>query len=156
MRIARYAACLLAVATLLVMVSHPGVRAGSRHQQPQTTYTGTIVTMFTVTIQSTGLPTTKGACAVRSSLTDDGNEFKELAETTMKVSGDTGSCTVDLPYSWTLSDGGSDSVTLEFDVAVPLTVVTSNSAPARYSQRTITIAMPANGATTDESVDVTI
>lgn len=89
-------------------------------------------------------------------MTDSGNTFKEIAEVAATRSGSTATCTVKVPYSWTLSDATSDTVSLEFDVVVPTALITSNTTPGRFSSRTSTIPMPANGATTDETVDVTI
>jgi hypothetical protein len=150
MRITKIAVCLLIFTGLLTLSPRTVVKAAA------TTYTGTIVTSFTITIDSTGLPTSKMACVVQTSLSDSGNTFKELAESNATVSGSTATCTVKLPYSWTLSDGSTDTISIEYDVVTPTTLPTTNASPGRYSRRTFTIPVPASGATTDESVDVTI
>jgi hypothetical protein len=156
MRITKIAVCLLMLIGLLMLCSHKVAKASEHSPASVATYTGTIVTSFTITIDSTGLPTTKMACVVQTALTDSGNSFKELAESNATVSGSTATCTVKLPYSWTLSDASTDTISIEYDVVTPTTLPTTNASPGRYSRRTFSIAVPANGATTDETIDVTI
>jgi hypothetical protein len=158
MRMAKISITLLAVVGLL-MVTHDTVKAGGRPESARpattTTYTGNIDATFTITIASTGLPTTKIACVVQTTVDDPAGTYKELSEVLAKVSGTTGTCTVNLPYSWPLEDGSTDTVSIEYDVVAPDTLPTGNVAPGRYTRRIVSIPMPANGATTDETVDIT-
>jgi hypothetical protein len=81
--------------------------------------------------------------------------YKEIAEVAATRSGSTATCTVKVPYSWGLSSA-SDTVQLEYDVVVPTSLVTTNTAPSRDSTRTSAIALPLKGATTTLTADITI
>jgi hypothetical protein len=156
MRTVTLSITLLAVLGLLTMFTHDTVRAGARPSPATTTtYTGSIDSSFTVTIASTGIPTTKIACVVQTTVDDTAGTYKELSEVIAKVSGTTATCTVNLPYSWPLANGTTDTVSIEWDVVTPDTLPTANVAPGRYTRRLVSIPMPANGVTTDETVDIT-
>jgi hypothetical protein len=144
------------LAALAMMTTHKVAKAATTHTPSSTTYTGTIEAEFTITIDSTGLPTSKMACGVNTSLNDSGNTFKEFSEVLATVSGSTATCTVKVPYSWTLSTAPTDTIYITYVVVSPTTLPTTNTAPGRECQREVTIAVPANGATTTEIVDLTI
>ena len=156
MRIAKLTLSLVAVVALVFAFSGKSARAGNEIPATVSTYTGTLVATFTITIDST-LPTSDQiACAVRTTVNDtSGATYKEIAEVAATRSGSTATCTVKVPYSWGLSSA-SDTVQLEYDVVVPTALVTTNSTPGRDSTRTTAIPLPLKGATTTLTADITI
>jgi hypothetical protein len=63
---------------------------------------------------------------------------------------------VTIPYSWNLATATSDKVTLTYVLSAPAEATATTAFPQRLSTQTIaTIAVPANGKTTDETVTAT-
>ena len=144
---------------------HPMAQDEVSHSVTPTT--GTLVFNFTITLKST-LPKNGivlcGAGAEVSESTfsavESGAGFASL------VSGDTYSCTVTIPYSWLLSTPSSDKIALSYkaEIVVGIQISATNGTgntvmgtSGRASSQTVSsIAVPVNGATTSETVSVTL
>jgi hypothetical protein len=135
------------------MPAHPA--SGMQAIIPFAATTGKFVYNFTITISST-LPTSDViACQSESTVydTSSGREFDETAAVAGTRTGSTATCTVDIPYSWTLSST-TDTVSQTETVTVP---DNSASLPLRISSQTLAaIKVPASGSTTTTAVKFTI
>jgi hypothetical protein len=130
--------------------------------------TGTLVFNFTVSaktaIPKNGLVT----CSADASVFDSSGftATENVTGIAKLVSGTTYSCALKIPYSWLLASAGTDTISLTVDAAIgdglqitatngTGTVVTPTS--VRDSSQAIgTIKVPANGATTTETVAITL
>ena len=123
-------------------------------------YTGTLEYEITAKLVT---PVTSGhelACTV-SALVEDlsGTGFyQEGASGVAKVSGSTATCTINIPYSWSLVDGTTDTVTLGYDLEI---VPTSTTNLATYTSRTHSselapIKIPTSGAATPIIISATL
>jgi hypothetical protein len=125
-----------------------------------TTATGKIVTAFTITINSTLPAADKVQCQVTAALADagSGNFISESAAVAATRSGTSASCTVTIPYSWTLATAATDRVTLTYSIIVPGAGTAATAAlPLRISTQSIgSIPVPKTGSTTNETVNATI
>jgi hypothetical protein len=134
---------------------------------PVTPTTGTLVFNFTITLKS---PLPKNGilvCSAAGAVIEAGFSADEGEFGFAKLqSGNTYSCSVSMPYSWLLNSPSTDKIILSYKAeileAVQITAtngtgtsVTSTS--GRFSSQTIaSIKVPANGATTTETVSVTL
>ena len=120
--------------------------------------TGKFVFNFTITIQST-IPTTSALlCRATVSTADVGSlaSHSESADVTATRSGATAKCTVTLPYSWLLSTVTQDRVSIEYGVNTAGSL-TPGAVSSRFSEHGLgSIAVPASGATTIETVAITM
>jgi hypothetical protein len=129
--------------------------------------TGTLVYNFTITLKTplpkNGILTcTGGGEVIETKYSTDEGGFG-IAKL---VSGDTYSCSVSLPYSWLLSTPSTDHILLSFKVQVneALEITATNgtgttflvSAGRASAQTLASIPVPANGASTTETVSVTL
>lgn len=124
-----------------------------------TTVGGKFVVNFTITVDSTIASTTKIGCNVEASFADSTNFITEQAGTAVtRGSGTTVTCSVTIPYSWKLSTASTDMVGLTYTITSPTEISTATlEYPLRISTQSIaTIKVPANGATTTETVTATI
>jgi hypothetical protein len=124
-----------------------------------TTVGGKFVVNFTITVDSTIASTTKIGCNVEASLADGTNFISEQAGTAVtRGSATTVACSVTIPYSWKLSTASTDMVSLTYTITSPTEISTATlEYPLRISSQSIaTIKVPANGATTTETVTATI
>jgi hypothetical protein len=123
------------------------------------TNTGKFVFKFTITISSTNLGSDTISCTALASLIDNPISsifISETASVKATVSGSTASCTVNIPYSWTLKTGSTDTVSLSYVVSA-VGPSASGGLPTRTSSQGIAnIKVPANGSTTTETVASTI
>jgi hypothetical protein len=125
------------------------------------TFTGKFVVNFTITVDSVIASTTKIGCNVTAD-TDDaatGNFISEQAGTAVtRGSATTVACSVTIPYAWKLGSSTTDMVSLTYTITSPTEISTAASEyPLRISSQSIgTIKVPANGATTTETVTATI
>ena len=129
--------------------------------------TGTLVYKFTITLKS---PLPKNGLVICSAGGD-------VIETTYSAdeqgfgiatleSGDTYACSVSMPYSWQLHSPTTDKIVLSYKAqtyeAIQLTAANGTgttvitTAGRASSQTTAEIPVPANGATTTETVSVTL
>ena len=127
-----------------------------------TTFTGKFVFKFTITVDATIAATAKIACsasaAVDDNLTGGAPSFiSEAAVALATRSGSTATCTVNIPYSWNLTTASTDTVTLGYSIIAPIEVaVVTGALPSRTSSANLaSIKVPANGATTTETITAT-
>lgn len=135
----------------------PVNNADDAEPPPVTVYTGKIVVNFTITITSAIPTTTAIACNVNAVVVDSTGELTDSLATSATRSGSTATCSVTIPYSWSISST-SDLVSIAYDVsAPPQPNVASSPFPRRYSAHPVaTITIPANGATTTYAIADTI
>jgi len=129
--------------------------------------TGTLVFNFTITVKSAlpknGVITcSTGGAVIETSYSADETGFG-IAKL---VSGSTYSCSVTMPYSWLLNTPTTDKIILSYKAQINAglqvtaengTAVTVISGTARLSSQTIaSIKVPANGATTTQTVNITL
>jgi hypothetical protein len=116
-----------------------------------TTYSGTIVLVFTITIVS-AIPTTdqiQCSGGVDASDSSFANNFDEQASVAATRSGTTASCTVKIPYKWMLGSGPT------YTPSYTVGTVTTNARSSAY----FTLAsrpVPASGTTTTLKFEVTL
>jgi len=126
-----------------------------------TSFSGKIVTTFTITVDSTIAATAKIGCEVDASVEDigSGNFISESAAVAVaRGSGSTVTCTVTIPYTWKLATASTDSIALSYTITSPVAVATAAAEfPLRISSQSLpTIKVPATGTTTTETVTATI
>jgi hypothetical protein len=125
-------------------------------QPAATVFGGKFVVNFTITVAS-AIPTTDPiSCAVSLAFEDNlaagGHIIEEEVVVTGTRSGSTVTCKATLPYSWTLVTPTTDMVPLSYTISSA-----GATSPFRLSSQSIaTIKVPANGATTTETVTATI
>ena len=125
------------------------------------TYTGTLKFDITVKLVTPVASGQELVCTTTALVEDEngsGGFYEESASGIGKVSGSTGTCTIDIPYSWNLSAATSDSVDISYNLEI---IPTSSNAIVDYTTRTHTsellpIKVPATGATTAIPVSATI
>jgi hypothetical protein len=132
-------------------------------QAALTTFGGTFVFKITITVKSTNLGTDTIGCAAGLSLADVNpttfvvtGDWEEGATVAAIRSGSTATCTVTIPYSWSLANGATDLVYPDYGIEVPAS--TSNPPlPSRLNSHSLSsMHVPANGATTTITVTATI
>jgi hypothetical protein len=132
-------------------------------QAALTTFGGTFVFKITITVKSTNLGTDTIGCAAGLSLADVNpttfvvtGDWEEGATVAAIRSGSTATCTVTIPYSWSLANGGTDLVYPDYGIEVPAS--TSNPPlPSRLNSHSLSsMHVPANGSTTTITVTATI
>jgi hypothetical protein len=130
---------------------------GTPAEPPLTTYTGKFVVNFTITITSAIPTTTTIACNASATVVDASGQLADSLSTSATRSGSTASCSVTIPYSWSISSA-SDLVYVTYDISAPPQPLVSTSAfPRRYSSHPITtITVPATGSTTTYTIAATI
>jgi hypothetical protein len=128
---------------------------------------GTLVYKFTITLKS---PLPKNAlviCSAGGAVIEAGYSADEqgFGIATLE-SGDTYTCSVSMPYSWQLHTASTDKIVLSYKAetyeAIQVTAANgtgttvTNTAGRASSQTIAEIPVPANGATTTETVSVTL
>jgi|HubBroStandDraft_6_1064221.scaffolds.fasta_scaffold236491_2 hypothetical protein len=124
-----------------------------------TTFAGTIVVNFTITVTSTIPTTDKISCLVNATVFDTAstNSILETAAVAATRSGSSATCKVSIPYSWALSSATSDQVQLSYEISAPGLLTATNGLPLRSSTQNFAhIAVPKTGTTTTETVVATI
>jgi hypothetical protein len=129
--------------------------------------TGKFVFGFTVTISSALPKNAVVVCTARASVNESGGQSVTQTATGIATpSGGKATCTATMPYSWELATPSSDKVLLTYSVEVDYgyeatasngtgTIVTLASTD-KVAQSLGSRAIPADGATTDESVSATL
>ena len=129
--------------------------------------TGTLTYKFTITLKSPLLKNALIICSAGGTVIETGFTADEqgLGIATLEH-GDTYACSVSLPYSWQLRTPGNDKIALSYKAqtyeAIEVTAAngtgtTVTSTAGRVSTQAIaSIAVPASGATTTETVSVTL
>lgn len=129
---------------------------GSMKPEAVAPTTGTFVFNFTITLSSTISTSTQIGCGAILTVTGDKitTSINEQANAVAIRSGNTATCTFDIPYSWALGNPTTDKVSVLYGVASP---ASGGTVPIRTSQqRLASISLPANGATTTETIAVTL
>jgi hypothetical protein len=116
--------------------------------------TGTFVFNVTITVSSTA-PKGPIECEVFGGVDDAAGDFTNEVTTVATVSGTTAKCTVSIPYEWDLDTPSTDKVALD------LTVFTDSSSTKGSYEESMSVPVytgkvPANGATTTETITTTI
>jgi len=145
---------------------HPAIDPDAPAVTPTT---GTFTFNFTLTVKATIPKNGIITCTANASVFDTGSGFTadEKAFGTAKlVSGTTYSCALTIHYSWLLSSASTDMVSLdakgEIDDGIEITATNGTAttvvgADVRSSNQTFgSIKVPANGATTTETVNITL
>jgi hypothetical protein len=132
-------------------------------QAALTTFGGTFVFKITITVKSTNIPTDTIACAAGVGVIDQNTttfvvtgNWEEGAAVAAVRSGSTATCTVTIPYSWSLANGGTDMVNPDYAIEVPGSSA-NPPLPARQNSHSLaSMHVPANGSTTTITVAATI
>ena len=121
-----------------------------------TTFGGKLIFKFTITVDSAIAAAAKIGCSASANLVDagSGNFIEESATAAATRSGTTATCTVTIPYSWKLASSASDSISLSYTIQAPVEVTSAaTTLPNRLSTQSLPpIKVPANGATTNETI----
>ena len=123
-------------------------------------YTGTLSYDVTVKLVTPVASGQELVCSATALVEDVGGTgyYEETASTTAKVSGSTATCTVLIPYSWSLADGATDTVGISYSLEI---LPTTSSAALAFTSRDHTselapIKVPATGTTTAIPISATI
>jgi hypothetical protein len=127
----------------------------------KTTFTGSIVVNFTVTVSSAIASTTPIGCLAVASLVDTGttNRIVEVGGTAVtRGTGTTVACSVTIPYSWGLTSAATDTVSVSYSVLSPAGFSTpAGEFPEReHSTPLAKIKVPATGTTSTFTVTARI
>ena len=134
-------------------------RASAESEQPAAVIaptTGKLVYNFTINVASVLPSSDVIICSGSATIVDVTAglvSIEEEASTVATRSGSKATCIVTIPYSWLLPNASTDTVQLSFTITAGLTT----SGASRLSTHSIaTIKVPANGATTTETLTPTI
>lgn len=139
---------------------HPLPQAADSAIEPPalTTFTGTVKLTITITVKSAGITNINCVSAVG---TDDGplgstRSFSEGDFVAATGTGTTRTCTLSVPYSWSLSTQSSDTMTTDYLVGNNVLLTT---APPNRTSLLVPLdsrKVPANGTITTLTANVTI
>lgn len=130
--------------------------------------TGTIVFSITITLKTAVPKNGVVGCDGHVFVSGDSSGFnsQESGFALATGTGTTRTCKVTIPYSWLLASPATDSVSLNYNafVAEGLQVTATNGTDTavefanirQSSQGIATIKVPANGATTTETISITL
>ena len=129
-----------------------------------TTFGGTFAFKFTITVKSTNLGSDAIICSAFADVDDINNTtgassgfYIEEAAVLATRSGSTATCTVNIPYSWGLANGGTDAVSLGYTIDAATQTAGSFGVPSRVNSHDLaSIKVPTNGTTTTINVAATI
>ena len=119
------------------------------------TSSGTFVFKITIMVKS-ALPTSDVIeCIGSASTFDVGRAISESAGVAAARAGGIATCTVMLPYAWSLNNSSTDMVSPSYSIQVP--VSGTAALPNRFSTQTLVpIHVPPGGSTTTETISATI
>lgn len=134
----------------------PQVLDASADIAPATTFTGTVTVTLTITLKTTAL--TNITCSETVSVLDgtlSPRIFSETNSVAATGSGTTRTCTLSIPYSWSLNSQSTDNMTTAYSV---FATTGTTGLPQRTSVLSPldTRKVPANGATTALTAAVTL
>jgi hypothetical protein len=137
----------------LVQASAEGEQAKAATASPTT---GKLVFVFSITIASTLATSETITCSGNASVIEIANgtalTIEEAATVMATRSGSKASCTVTIPYSWSLTFASTDTVGLQYTITAGSTV-----GVARLSLQSLpSIKIPASGSTTTQDISATI
>lgn len=132
-----------------------------------TTYTGTLEFQFVIKVASVVPSGHEILCSATADLVDISttpgggeNVIDEEASVVAKQTGTSATCTVLIPYSWSLINGPLDTVGLSYSVEIIPTSTTTplfGSLASRISSQLLpSIAVPRTGTTTTKTIDATV
>ena len=125
----------------------------------KTTFTGKLVFNFTITVKSTFASTAPIACIAAGGLSDSGITIGEGAGTLVtRGTGTTVTCSVTIPYSWSLATASTDTINLSYSIITAASfAAVAGEFPNRHGAQSLgKIAVPATGTTTTETIAATI
>jgi hypothetical protein len=120
--------------------------------------TGKFVVNVTIQVSS-ALPTNAVIACVVSAGVDDttSGAFANVVIASATRSGNTATCTLNMPYSWDLANASKDMVSLELEVGADVGKAGSNSLSGEsFKSPLMTLKVPATGTTTTQNVTTTI
>lgn len=133
-------------------------------QAALTTFGGTFVFKITITIKSTNLGTDTIGCEAGVNVIDANpnppftvtGTWEEGAAVAATRSGSTATCTITIPYSWSLAFGSTDMVNPDYAIQVPASA-SNPPLPSRLNSHSLSsMHVPANGSTTTITITATI
>jgi hypothetical protein len=152
--------CIFGFVSPAMAQAENGVAAGGEELLASpVTVTGKLVFTFTITVASTNLTGDTVVCNAVASLDDSiatgGTIITESASVGVKEAS-TVSCTVTIPYSWTLATMSTDKVSLSYTIST-IGATATTVVPNRTSSHSLgSISVPASGATTTHAIKATI
>jgi hypothetical protein len=120
------------------------------------TFTGTVTLKITITLKTTGL--TNISCTESVSVLDNitnPRSFEELDTVAATGTGSTWTCSLSMPYSWSLLTQASDTMNTSYSVS-GLTGTTGLPSRSSSLSPVDSRKVPANGATTALTAAVTL
>jgi hypothetical protein len=141
-------------------IPHPDTLDEDAPPPVKTTFTGSIVMNFTITVSTVFASTAPIACIGEAGLQDGGSTtsiFEIAGSTVTRGSGTTVSCSVKIPYSWALASAGTDKIRLAYSVLAPVAFTQTTAFPNRQGSESIgTIAVPISGTVTTKAIKARI
>jgi hypothetical protein len=141
-------------------IPHPDTLDEAAPPPATTIFTGSIVMNFTITVSTVFASTTPIACIGEAGLLDAGstNNILEVGGSTVtRGTGTTVTCSVTIPYSWSLASASTDKVRLSYAVLAPFAFTQTTSFPNREGAQSLgTIAVPVSGTITTETIKARI
>ena len=123
-----------------------------------TIFGGKLVFNATITVASALPATDVITCSADADVVDTGAGIVFVEEATYKATrtGTTATCTVTIPYSWSLVSASTDRMSLSFVISGTGTTATT-ALPSRLSSQGLgSFAIPANGTTSTFTLKATI
>jgi hypothetical protein len=124
------------------------------------TLTGTFVVNFTITVKSAIPATAPITCSVSADLIEASlsgvNIIVETATVVGTRTGSTAKCTVTIPYSWTVLNLTTAKVSLTYSLSGGKATATAGLVSRSNSGGIASIPVPANGATTTQTVNAVL
>jgi hypothetical protein len=141
-------------------IPHPDTLDEAAPPPAKTTFTGSVVMNFTITVSTVFASTAPIACLGEVGLQDAGSTtsiFEIAGSTVTRGSGTTVTCSVTIPYSWSLASAATDKIRLSYSVIAPIAFTQTTAFPNRRGSQLLgTIAVPVSGTVTTEAVAVRI
>jgi hypothetical protein len=141
-------------------IPHPDTLDEDAPPPVKTTFTGSIVMNFTITVSTVFASATPIACIGEAGVQDAGSTsiiFEVAGSTVTRGSGTTVSCSVKIPYSWALASAGTDKIRLSYSVIAPVAFTQTAAFPNRQGSQTLgTIAVPISGTVTTKAIKARI
>jgi hypothetical protein len=141
-------------------IPHPDTLDEDAPPPVKTTFSGSIVMNFTITVSTVFASTTPIACIGEVALQDGGstNNILEIGgSSVMRGTGTTVSCSVKIPYSWALASAATDKIRLFYSVVAPIDFTQTTAFPNRRGSELLgTIAVPISGTVTTKAIKTRI
>lgn len=141
------------------LVALPMAETAAAEEPATTTFTGTFVFNFTISVKANITSTAKIQCTATAALfdTSTGNNIIEQDTVLATRSGSTATCSPTIPYSWNLGSGSTDRVSLGWIISAPTEASITTALPSRISEQLsfASISVPATGSTTTETLTPT-